>query len=56
MVVTNTAFALRNFKLAEPAATTIWSAPILLYWVNVDAVARQVEIVCGRVAANSFAP
>jgi len=52
MVVTNTAFALRNFKLAEPGSNNnlVELANLAVTGVNVDAVARQVEI--GYVAAD----
>ena len=48
MAVTNTAFALRNFKLAEPGNdTNLVELPLFaVTGVNVDAVARQAEIGC----------
>ena len=52
IAVTDTAFALRNFKLAEPGSETnmIELANLAVTGVNVDAVARQAEIGC--VSAN----
>ena len=46
ITVTNTAFALRNFKLAEPGSETnmVELAHFAVTGVNVDAVARQAEI------------
>ena len=48
MVVTNTAFALRNFKLAEPGSDNnlVELSHFAVTGVNVDAVARQAEIGC----------
>jgi hypothetical protein len=52
IAVTDTAFALRNFKLAEPGSATniVELANFAVTGVNVDAVARQAEI--GSVSAN----
>ena len=48
MTVTNTAFALRNFKLAEPGSDTniVELAHFAVTGVSADAVARQAEIGC----------
>ena len=53
IAVTNTAFALRNFKLAEPGSETnmVEVANLAVTGVNVDAVARQAEI--DRVSVDS---
>jgi hypothetical protein len=52
IAVTDTAFALRNFKLAEPGSATniVELAHFAVTGVNVDAVARQAEI--GSVSAD----
>jgi hypothetical protein len=52
MAVTNTAFALRNFQLAEPGSDSniVELANLAVTGVNVDAVARQAEI--GLVSAD----
>ena len=56
ITVTNTAFALRNFKLAEPGSDTnmVELANLAVTGVNVDAVAKQAEIGCVSVDSGKF--
>ena len=54
--VTNTAFALRNFKLAEPGSETnlVELANLAVTGVSADAVARQAEIGCVFIDGGKF--
>ena len=56
ITVTNTAFALRNFKLAEPGSDTnmVELANFAVTGVSADAVARQAEIGCVSADGGRF--
>jgi hypothetical protein len=56
ITVTNTAFALRNFKLAEPGSETnmVELANFAVTGVSADAVARWAEIGCVSVDGGKF--
>jgi len=56
ITVTNTAFALRNFKLAEPGRATnlVDLANLAVTGVSADAVAKRAEIGCVSVDGGKF--